>query len=71
MNDAFLRLQLARNAGNEAQQVHESSDLPSADGSFAYRKALRAENHALTEYKRILAIYTDLVLHGKIPEVES
>jgi hypothetical protein len=41
---------------------------PTDDGNFALRKALRAENFALAEYHRVLTIFTDLVLRGKIPD---
>jgi len=43
-------------------------DTPSPDGSYAYQQALRAENIALSEYTRVLRIFTDLVVRSKIPE---
>jgi hypothetical protein len=33
----------------------------------AYRQALETEIRAAVEYARVLRIYTDLVVHGKIP----
>lgn len=43
-------------------------DVPSPDGQYAYQGALRAENAAFAEYSRVLRIFSDLVLHGKMPE---
>lgn len=38
------------------------------DGSFAVRQARLAESHARSEYMRTLRVFTDLVIHGKIPD---
>jgi hypothetical protein len=43
-------------------------EIPSPDGSYAYQQALHAENIALLECTRVLRVFTDLVVHGKIPE---
>ena len=45
-----------------------ASEVPSPDRSGAYQQAQRAENLALDEYRRVLQIFTDLVVRGKIPE---
>jgi DNA-binding CsgD family transcriptional regulator len=68
LNDARSRLQSASERSREAWRQLQSRDLPSPDGSFGYQKALRAESLALAEYRRILGLYTDLVVHGKLPE---
>ena len=44
------------------------SQIPSPDGNFAFAQALRAENRALAEFKRVLTIFYDLTLHGNVPE---
>lgn len=62
LNDAYQRLTEARLHCRQVQLT--SGDFPSPDGSFAYRLALRDENFALAEYRRILRIYTDLILGG-------
>ncbi|HEY1240786.1 MAG TPA: hypothetical protein VGF16_09530 [Bryobacteraceae bacterium] len=52
-------------------QVESVKDSPSVNGpnnSYAYASALSHESAALMEYSRVLRIYTDLVVHGKIPE---
>ncbi len=46
----------------------DRADMPAADGDFAYRRALQAENVALAEYKRILRVFADLVVEGKTPD---
>lgn len=46
------------------------TDAAPRDGSFAYRQALRAENFALAEYRRVLTIFTDLTVSGKMPPQE-
>jgi hypothetical protein len=38
------------------------------DGGFALHQALRRESDALTEYKRILTIFSELILHGTVPD---
>jgi len=42
--------------------------LDNADGHYAYQKAMRSENSALREYACILRIYTDLIVHGVVPD---
>ena len=41
------------------------------DGGYAYRAALRHETAALIKYSRVLRIYTDLVLNGRVPDDED
>jgi hypothetical protein len=41
---------------------------PDPDGRFALNLALKEESAALTEYMRLLRIYTKLVFHGTPPE---
>jgi hypothetical protein len=63
--DAKLRLDFARQYLNEVQRDQRDGTVPAADGNFAYRNALRAENYALAEYSRILRTFTHLVVGGK------
>jgi hypothetical protein len=47
----------------------ENFDLHLAvDPTHAIQQARKIESEALDQYVRVLKIYTDLVLHGKIPE---
>jgi len=68
--DAKLRLDFTRNFLQEVQRDFPLGD-PSPDGQFAYQKALRAERHAQEEYTRVLRLYTQLVLDGKIPDAHE
>ncbi len=50
------------------QSVKVDADGP--DGTYAharYTRAVLAETTALVEYSRVLRIYTDLMVHGKVP----
>jgi hypothetical protein len=42
--------------------------LPAPDGSGAIRNAILEESAARNEYIRTLKVFTDLTIHGKIPE---
>jgi hypothetical protein len=44
---------------------------PSPDGRYAIRQARQEEAAARAEYIRVLRIFTDLILHGKIPKTGS
>ena len=68
VRDAQLRLDFARNFVKEVQRDFPPDSVPSADGRFAFQKALRVENFALAEYRRVLRIFTDLALGGKTPD---
>lgn len=46
----------------------EKWPLPAPDGSTAVRKAHAKESDARNEYMRVLRIFTDLTVHGKIPK---
>jgi hypothetical protein len=52
-------------ATRKAQQI--SSNAPNADGGFAYTQAFKNKNAALAEYRRVLEIFSNLALHGKLP----
>jgi hypothetical protein len=68
LNEARLRVELARNFLHEVQRDFQDGTVPQPDGNFAYQRALKAENTALAEYSRILRVYHDLTMAGKIPE---
>lgn len=53
-----------------AKAISMQSDVEPPDGSFAYRKALRTENATLAEYQRVLTIFCDLTVSGKMPPAE-
>jgi hypothetical protein len=43
-------------------------DAPPADGFLAIHQAIRAENESLRKYGRVLSAFTDLIIHGTIPD---
>ena len=65
LKEAGLKLTAARKNLKEIQRDSPPDRNP--DGHYAYEKALCAENAALAEHKRMLEIFSDLFLHGKIP----
>ena len=62
------RYRLAANATRVLLAEQQSELTPSPDGSFAYRQALQIERQLLQEYRRVLGIFTDLVMGRRIPE---
>ena len=63
--DAKLRLDFATTYLNEVKKDFKDA---TSDGHYAFERAVRAQNVALADYTRILRIFTDLVVHGKIPD---
>lgn len=68
LKDAKLRLDFARTYAKEVRGDFPPGAALSADGAFAQQKSLRAETFALAHYRRVLGIYTDLTVKGKIPD---
>jgi len=42
-----------------------------SDGHLAYEQALREEKVAIAEYTRVLRVFTDLIVNGKVPQDSS
>ena len=68
LDDAKLRVDFARQYKKEVERDFPVGSIPTADGNFAFHRALRAENVALAEYNRVLRIYGHLILHGEVPD---
>ena len=68
LKDAELRLVFARDYLKYIQREVPLGEIRNADGEYAYQQAYRAEIRALGEFKRVLRIYTDLLVHGKLPD---
>src|SRR3954470_14108914 len=49
-------------------QEYQGRVLPSPDGDFSLRQALKQQNSARAEYARTLRIFTDLLLNGVVPD---
>lgn len=65
---ARLRLQFARAFVEEVRADLRRGAIPSPDGDYAYRRAVRAETAALAEYRRVFRLFTDLLYRNQIPE---
>ena len=46
----------------------KSDSASGPDGSYAHARAMVDETAVLIEYSRVLRIYTDLMVHGKLPD---
>jgi len=68
LSEALRRYRIAKLEAGTALFQTRQGEMPPPDGNFAFRKALEAENRAFAEYKRLLFIFKDLVLGGKIPD---
>ena len=68
MEIAPSRYRIAKSALAEAMDALPDAAPP--DGTFAYRQSLRSENAALAEYRRVLRIFTDLTVDGKMPPAD-
>ena len=71
LSNARLRLEFARSYVKEVHRDLEKGTVPSADGTVAFERAVRAENLALAEYNRVLRIFTDLVVRRIIPDEDQ
>ena len=71
LNDALRRYRIAKLEASTALIRERNEEIASPDGQFAFRKAQRAENMALAEYKHILTIFHNLVIDGKIPNGDA
>lgn len=58
-------------AANFLQEVQRDFPHPFRDGRAAYENALRAQKAALADFKRVLRLFTDFVIDGKIPDEEE
>ncbi|HTX36831.1 MAG TPA: hypothetical protein VME43_17500 [Bryobacteraceae bacterium] len=75
LEDAWReKLRLARERYEEAAKAFRASweehseGRPTTDSTFAIQHARKLESHALAEYMRVLKIFADLLLHGRVPE---
>ena len=56
------------------QSLKDDAGLNGPDGVYAYARYARAmmdETAALVEYSRVLRIYTDLMIYGKLPSASD
>ena len=68
LTDTKLRLEFARAYLKEVMADSPVRQIDNSDGHYAYQKAIRSESSALREYARVLRIFTELTVHGVIPD---
>jgi DNA-binding NarL/FixJ family response regulator len=68
LTEAKKRVDLA--AARVQQIQDELLGMSSSEGNLARAQALRVVDDALKRYDRVRQIYTDLILHGKIPKID-
>ena len=57
-----------RSAQREAAKtLADAGSVPHPDGQFAASRAFQAASTAFAEYRRVLKIFNDLVIDGKVP----
>ena len=71
LKGAQLRLESAQTSLHEVLNDNPVSRFSTADGDFAYRRAIREERLALREYARVRRIYQDLTVNGIIPNEDA
>jgi hypothetical protein len=67
LNDALEQLHSATLSVQKILQDYRSRVIPSPDGDYGLRQALKTESGARFEYMRVAMILHDLALHGKVP----
>lgn len=54
-----------------AAEEYRTREIPASDGNLSLHQAISAESSARREYIRILRVFTDLVVQGRIPKDDS
>ena len=67
--EARERYDLAAGQYRNALQEQPEGLMPSPDDSLT--RARQAKSRALAAYTRVLRIFTDLTVHGRVPEEQS
>lgn len=65
VNATYAAYRRARDHRQEIQD--EAPHLPQSDGGFAFRRALSAETHALSEYREALSRHYQIIVEGRLP----
>ncbi|PWU03565.1 MAG: hypothetical protein C5B51_18680 [Terriglobia bacterium] len=71
MQAAHGRYRAALERYRSALAKQESVSPPPPDAELAVMCAMREQSRSIEEYMRVLRIFTDLTLYGKIPEDQS
>jgi hypothetical protein len=68
LSEAKGRYEVAVARFQTASEEFRNHHTTPPDGGFGVHLAIAAESSARKEYMRVLRLYTDLLLHGKVPE---
>jgi hypothetical protein len=66
--EAKARYETAVERFRTTAEDFRTHQTPTPDGGFGVHLAIAAESSARKEYMRVLRVFTDLLLNGKIPE---
>lgn len=67
LQQSRTRFEAGKEHAKQAITERNEALTPSSDGAFAVSQSSQAESRALAEYRRVLLLFTDLVVHGKMP----
>jgi hypothetical protein len=70
LREARLKYEEAAKAFRATWGEHFES-RPTADPTLAIQQARNIESQALSEYMRVLEVYADLVVNGKLPPEDA
>jgi hypothetical protein len=70
LREARLKYQEASKAFRATWGEHFEKGL-TADPTLAIEQARNVETAALSEYMRVLRVFTDLIVHGKLPPEDA
>ena len=68
LQSALRQYEAAKAETAKLWDEHVHGITPTADGAFAFQKALQQEVMALNEYRRVLDVYYQLAVHGNQPQ---
>lgn len=66
LDQAYERVQTATSRYRDLLQEGWGSPIRSQDGPLAM--AAREQSEALAEFKRLLNVFTEITLHGRVPQ---
>jgi hypothetical protein len=67
LKDALEQLNSATLNVQKILDDYRSGVIPSPNGGYGLRQALKTESGARSEYMRVAMVLHDLALHGKVP----
>ncbi|MBZ5622870.1 MAG: hypothetical protein LAQ69_29665 [Acidobacteriia bacterium] len=71
LSEAKARYEIAVARFRTAAEDVRTRHTPGPDGSFSVHLAIAEESSARKEYMRVLRVFTDLLLNGRIPDEKA